>query len=177
MLAVPGASAALAALVVSGLAGRFCFEGFLPRKGPERRSRLAALAASEAVSVLYEAPGRVAATLAELSACCGPERRVAVCRELTKLHEEVFRGSLAEACGARLVTEPRGEYVLVLDKAEAVAVDPEERFEALGLLLGAGFSARDAVRAVEALYGGAHRELYERAIALGAAPRTGGGAG
>src|SRR5262245_22432920 len=95
---VPGPSARLAALVVSGLpAGRFVFEGFLPRKGSGRTERLAAVADERRTTVLYEAPHRLARTLAELAAACGEDRRVVVARELTKLHEEVWRGAVAGA--------------------------------------------------------------------------------
>jgi 16S rRNA (cytidine1402-2'-O)-methyltransferase len=91
---VPGPSAVLAALVASGIAGpRWAFEGFLPRSGRERRARLARLAADPRTSVLFEAPGRLAVTLADLVAACGPDRPAAVCRELTKVHEEVRRGT------------------------------------------------------------------------------------
>ena len=107
---VPGPSAVLAALVASGLAtDRFCFEGFLPRSGRDRAERLAAVASESRTTVLFEAPVRTAATLRDLAAACGPDRPVAVARELTKLHEEVWRGTLADgrrvggrrACGAR----------------------------------------------------------------------------
>ena len=92
---IPGPSAVLAALVASGVAGpRWAFEGFLPRSGRDRRDRLARLAADPRTSVLFEAPGRLAATLADLVAACGPDRPAAVCRELTKLHEEIRRGDL-----------------------------------------------------------------------------------
>ena len=95
---VPGPSAALAALVTSGLpAGRFVFEGFLPRKGSGRTERLGAVASEPRTVVLYEAPHRLARTVADLVDACGPARRVAVARELTKLHEEVWRGSLGDA--------------------------------------------------------------------------------
>src|SRR5207302_1605670 len=106
---VPGPSAALAALVISGLpTERFTFEGFLPRKGADRRARIAAIAASDATTVLYESPRRVLATLAELPS----DRTVAVVRELTKLHQEVWRGTAGDAAGA--IGEPRGEYVIVV---------------------------------------------------------------
>ena len=105
--AVPGPSAALTALVVSGLApGRFCFEGFLARRGSDRRRRLEALAGEERTTVIHEAPGRLAATLADLAAVCGDDRAVVVARELTKLHEEVWRGTLAD--GAREFAAPGG---------------------------------------------------------------------
>lgn len=97
---VPGPSALLAALVASGLpTGRFAFEGFLARKGSARRERLDELAGEQRTVVLFEAPHRLARTLADLAQAFGGDRRVAVCRELTKLHEEIWRGSLAEATG------------------------------------------------------------------------------
>ena len=92
---IPGASAVLAAVAASGVAGpRWTFEGFLPRSGRDRRERLARIAADERGAVVYEAPSRVAATLADLAAACGADRPAAICRELTKLHEEIVRGSL-----------------------------------------------------------------------------------
>ncbi|MCU1461280.1 MAG: rRNA ((1402)-2-O)-methyltransferase, partial [Acidimicrobiales bacterium] len=115
---VPGPSAAVAALVVSGLpAGRFCFEGFLPRSGSGRSERLAAVGGERRTTVLYEAPHRVRKTVDDLVAACGPYRRVAICRELTKAFEEVWRGSLAAAATHLAESEPRGEFVLVLDGA------------------------------------------------------------
>ncbi|HEY6474716.1 MAG TPA: 16S rRNA (cytidine(1402)-2'-O)-methyltransferase [Acidimicrobiales bacterium] len=114
---VPGPSSVIAALVVSGLPmDRFCVEGFLPRKGAERRRRLAALMTDERTSVVLEAPGRVAATLAELAAL-DPGRPVAVARELTKVHEEVWRGSLAQAAEEFAAQPRRGEIVLVVGGA------------------------------------------------------------
>ena len=95
---VPGPSAALGGLVVSGLpAGRFVFEGFLPRKGSGRTERLAVVAREPRTVVLYEAPHRIVRTVDDLAEACGGERRVALVRELTKLHEETWRGTLAEA--------------------------------------------------------------------------------
>ncbi len=116
---VPGPSSVLGALVVSGLpCDRFSVEGFLPRKGSTRRHRVAAVLAEERTTVVLEAPGRVAATLSEL-ATAEPERRVAVVRELTKLHEEVWRGSLADAAEEFAAREVRGEVVLVVAGAPA----------------------------------------------------------
>jgi 16S rRNA (cytidine1402-2'-O)-methyltransferase len=116
---VPGPSAVLGALVVSGLpSDRFCVEGFLPRKGSARRRRVAALLTDERTTVLLEAPGRVGATVAELAAA-EPRRRVAVVRELTKLHEEVWRGTLADAALEFNAREVRGEVVLVVEGAPA----------------------------------------------------------
>jgi len=114
---VPGPTSVVAALVVSGLpAERFSMEGFLPRKGGERRDRVAALMADDKTSVVLEAPGRVAATLAEL-AVLDAARRVAVVRELTKVHEEVWRGTMAEAAAVFGEHQIRGEVVLVIGGA------------------------------------------------------------
>jgi 16S rRNA (cytidine1402-2'-O)-methyltransferase len=116
---VPGPSSVVAALVVSGLpTDRFGVEGFLPRKGGERRRRVAALMADERTTVVLEAPGRVAATLHELAAV-DPERPAAVVRELTKLHEEVWRGSLAAAAAEFASRQVRGEVVLVVGGSPA----------------------------------------------------------
>jgi 16S rRNA (cytidine1402-2'-O)-methyltransferase len=127
---VPGPSSVLGALVVSGLpADRFCVEGFLPRKGPERRRRIAALMADERTCVVLEAPRRVAATLSEL-AVADPLRPAAVVRELTKLHEEVWRGSLADAATAFAAREVRGEVVLVIGGAPPRSPAGEEEVDA-----------------------------------------------
>jgi 16S rRNA (cytidine1402-2'-O)-methyltransferase len=114
---VPGASSVTAALAAAGIAGpRWSFEGFLPRSGRERRARLAALAAEGRGAVLFEAPGRLAATLADLAGACGPDRPGAVCRELTKVHEEVIRGTLGDlaARAAAGAIDPRGEATVVI---------------------------------------------------------------
>ena len=147
---VPGPSAAVTALVVSGLpTGRFVFEGFLPRKGAARTERLAELAAERRTIVLYESPHRAAATLADLAAALGSSRPVAVGRELTKLHEEVRRSTLAEAAEWAAAKEPVGELVLVVEGAPpsppATAADIEEAVRAA---LAAGRSAKDAASAV-----------------------------
>jgi 16S rRNA (cytidine1402-2'-O)-methyltransferase len=124
VIPIPGASSILAALVASGIAGpRWSFEGFLPRSGRERRERLGRIADDDRAVVLFEAPPRVAATLRDLAAACGSERPAAVCRELTKLHEEVVRGGLgelAEAAGDGRLTL-RGEFVLVVGEGSARA--------------------------------------------------------
>ena len=144
---VPGPSAAVTALVVSGLpTGRFVFEGFLPRKGSGRSERIRALTDERRTMVLYEAPHRVARTLADLASAFGPARRVVLARELTKLHEELWRGSLADAVAWCADHEPRGEFVLVVDGAPAPA-DPtdDDIVEALAASRDAGRSTRDAV--------------------------------
>ncbi len=165
---VPGPSAALVALAVSGLdVSRFRFEGFLPRKGTERRGRLAEVAAAPCPSVVFEAPNRVAKTLADLRDACGGERRVVVARELTKLHEEVWRGRVDEACERAAEKEPRGEHVLVVDGAPARSRPTSaEAREAILRLVTAGIDLRDATTAVEELLGIAHRVAYEAALGL-----------
>ena len=162
---VPGPSAALAGLVASGLpTGRFAFEGFLPRKGAARVERIAAVAVEPRTSVLFEAPHRLARTLTDLAGACGLDRRVAIARELTKLHEEVWRGTLADAIQRAAEVEPRGEHVVVLDGAPApAAVDDAAIVEALGRLRGAGLSTRDAVAEVAAALGVPKRRVYDLA--------------
>jgi 16S rRNA (cytidine1402-2'-O)-methyltransferase len=162
---VPGPSAAVAGAVVSGLpTGRFVFEGFLPRKGSGRRERLAELAAERRTIVLYEAPHRLARTLDDLVAALGPSRRVAVARELTKLHEEVWRGTLAEARARTDEVEPRGEHVLVVEGApEPERPGDEEVSAALVRAREGGASTRDAVAAVAAQLGVPRRRVYELA--------------
>jgi 16S rRNA (cytidine1402-2'-O)-methyltransferase len=165
---VPGPSAALAGLVVSGLAGdRFCFEGFLPVKGGERGRRLAALAEEERVVVLYEAPHRVRRTVGDLAAACGGSRPVALARELTKLHEDVWRGTLAAAGEHLAATEPRGEYVVVLGgrpAAEAGEADEDSIRRALAARRAAGDDKRTAIAAVASALGVPKREVYEIAV-------------
>ena len=167
---VPGPCAAVTAYVVSGLAaGRYAFEGFLPRSGPERRERLAAIAGSSCPSVVYEAPGRVATTLADLLEACGGARRVAICRELTKLYEEVWRGDLGEAADRARGRKALGEHVVVVDAREAAG--PIERSDielALTRHLSAGVSRRDAVGATMLELGTSRRETYEAALGLDA---------
>jgi len=128
---IPGASALLAALVASGIAAdTFTFLGFPPRKGPERAELLEEIAASPRASVLYESPNRVAKLLADLSEACGPARRVAVARELTKMHEEFVRGTLAEAAAHFADREVLGEIAVVVEGRSADAV-VEEAVDAL----------------------------------------------
>ena len=165
---VPGPSAAVAALVVSGLpAGRWCFEGFLPRKGRDRSRRLAELAIERRTSVLFESPRRVQATVADLAEAVGGERRVAIARELTKRFEEVWRGTLAEAVGHLAETEPLGEFVLVVEGAPerepATEADVEE---ALRVRLASGMPKRDAVAEVAAELAVPKRQVYDAALKL-----------
>lgn len=162
---VPGPSAALSGLVVSGLpAGRFVFEGFLPRRGSGRRQRLEALAGERRTVVLYEAPHRLERTLVDLVASLGGHRRVALCRELTKLHEETRRSTLAEALEWARSEAPRGEFVVVV---EGAAAPPEahdsELVVALRRLVAQGASTRDAVAEVASVYRVPKRRVYDLA--------------
>jgi 16S rRNA (cytidine1402-2'-O)-methyltransferase len=164
---VPGPSSVLGALVVSGLpAERFCVEGFLPRKGPERRRRIGALMGDARTTVVLEAPSRTAATLAELAAL-DPARPAAVVRELTKLHEEVWRGTLGEAATAFAAREVRGEVVLVVGGAPAAAPAGEDEVEdAVRAALADDGSAgpRQVAELVAATLGVPRRRAYEAAL-------------
>ena len=163
---VPGPSAAVAAVVISGLpTDRWVFEGFLPRSGRDRATRLAAVAAEPRTVVLYEAPHRLQQTVADLARVCGGERRVVLVRELTKLHEEVWRGTLGAA--ALVDTAPRGEYVVVLEGAPAPAAATDEAIEAaLGDELRSGVDRRTAVASVAGSLGVPKRRVYDAALRL-----------
>ncbi len=167
---VPGPSAVLAALVISGLAtDRFCFEGFLPRSGKERRQRLQVVAAEPRTTVLFEAPGRVAKTLSDLVGVCGGDRTVAVTRELTKLHEQIWRGSLAEAREWAEAGPVRGEVVLVVAGAEPIesaTVSDEVLASALAERLASGERTRGVVDDVAAVFGVSRRRVYQLALAV-----------
>ena len=160
---VPGPSAAVAALAVSGLAaGRYAFEGFLPRKGRARSQRLAEIAGERRAVVLFESPHRLRACLDDLAAACGADRRAAVARELTKLHEEVVRGCLAELCEWAAGAPVRGEVAVVVEGApgfERPATDDELLADA-AVLLDAGTTRRDAAAAVATSRGVSRRRVY-----------------
>jgi 16S rRNA (cytidine1402-2'-O)-methyltransferase len=163
---VPGPSAAVTALVVSGLpTGRFVFEGFLPRRGSLRTARFAELATERRTIVIYESPHRAARTLTDLADALGSERRVAVGRELTKLHEEVRRSTLAEAAAWATAKEPMGELVLVVDGApEPEAATDDDVTAAVIAALADGLSPRDAAARVAADLGVAKRTAYDAAV-------------
>lgn len=162
---VPGPTAATTALAVAGLpAGRWVFEGFLPRKGSGRAERLAELATEQRTAVLYEAPHRVARTIDELRDRCGGDRPVVLARELTKLHEEVVRGTLDTAAEHFATHEPRGEFVIVLGGAEPPAETTDDALvDALSAAREQGMSTRDAVAAVTERYGVSKRRVYDLA--------------
>jgi 16S rRNA (cytidine1402-2'-O)-methyltransferase len=158
---VPGPPAAVAGLVVSGLpTGRFCFEGFLPRKGAERGRRLAVVAAEERTTVLFEAPHRLASTLAELAEACGPDRPCSLARELTKLHEEVWRGTLGAAAHRAAGQPPRGEHVVIVGGAPLPEVGDAEVAAAVAEARAAGLSARDAAIEVAEHLGVSRNRAY-----------------
>ncbi|MCU1691243.1 MAG: hypothetical protein JWM64_334 [Frankiales bacterium] len=169
---VPGPSAVTTALAVSGLpSDRFCFEGFLPRKQGERRTRLQALVAERRTAVLFEAPHRLAASLRDMAEVLGADRRAVVCRELTKTYEEVRRGTLQElaawADGGVL-----GEVTVVLAGAPEPTVEltPQELVRLVGVREQAGLTRKEALAAVAVETGVPRREVFDAVVA--AKPRT-----
>jgi len=164
--AIPGASSILAALTVSGLpTDQFFFAGFLPPKQAARRTRIAELARVPATLIVFETGPRLAETLADLAAALG-EREAAVCRELTKLHEEVRRSPLATLAHASAEHETRGEFVLVIAPPMAAAQPSEDDADALLRAALARTSLKDAVGEVAVATGLPRRTLYQRALAL-----------
>jgi len=163
--AVPGPSAVLTALAVSGLpVDRFCFEGFLPRKSGERRRRLGKLAAEERTMVFFEAPHRLAAFLTDAAAELGDERPAAVCRELTKPYEEVRRGGLAELAGWA-AEGVRGEVTIVVAGAEDIEVSTDEAVRLVFRAMDGGAKLSAAVAEVAKATGANRKELYAAALA------------
>lgn len=163
--AVPGPDAATTALVVSGLpADRFVFEGFLPRSGPQRTTRLGEIAAERRTTIVYEAPHRVERTMHDLRDACGSGRPVAVCRELTKLYETVLRGTLGDVD----LGQPRGEYVIVIGGAAEPdgEIDDATIERALRAQLEQGASRRDATAVVAAELRVPKRRVYDLANTL-----------
>jgi 16S rRNA (cytidine1402-2'-O)-methyltransferase len=163
---VPGPSAALTGLVLSGLpTERFVFEGFLPRKGKARAERLTEIAHEARTIVLFEAPNRVRETLADLAAACGAVRRIAIARELTKMHETVWRGTAADAVAQVQAEEPRGEHVIVVGPAPETAppTDDELAAEARGLVE-EGLSTRAAADELAARWNVSRRRAYQIVI-------------
>ena len=170
---IPGACAAVSALSLSALAtGRFCFEGFLPVVKNEREARLSKLKKEERTMIIYEAPHKLKTTLSDLEKAFGGERRISLCRELTKLNEQIVRTSLCEAVKYYEENSPRGEYVLILEGAEEAGVtvteenplltlSPEEHvkhYEAKGL------ARMDAIKAAAKDRGMSKSEMYKLLI-------------
>lgn len=164
---LPGATAFVPALVLSGLdTARFTFEGFLPRKGSALSSRLARIAASDATVIIYEAPGRVAGTLARLAETCGPERQASVSREISKRFEETRRGSLAELAEQLGSVESRGEHVICVAgtrQAGALAGTAADLSGLASQLAAAGLSPKDLRAALE-LAGASRNQAYELSL-------------
>jgi len=169
---IPGASALLAAVVASGVAGaRWNFEGFLPRSGADRQRAIGTLAADLRASVIYEAGNRVAATLRDLAEAAGPDRPAALCRELTKMHEEIRRGSLAELAGhvESGAVDGRGEFVIVLGESIADVMESDvdgaypAALAAVEQRIAEGSSRSDAVRAIAAAWKLDRRRLWSLA--------------
>ncbi|WP_250027869.1 16S rRNA (cytidine(1402)-2'-O)-methyltransferase [Paractinoplanes maris] len=162
--AAPGPSAVTTALALSGLpSDRFVFEGFLPRTGSHRRSRLRELAAEPRTLVFFEAPHRIAGMLADLAATFGDERPAAVCRELTKTYEEIRRGPAAELAAWAVREEPRGEITVVVGGAPPRPAErpaDDDLRAAVAELEAAGSSRRDAIQVVADEYGIRKREVY-----------------
>jgi 16S rRNA (cytidine1402-2'-O)-methyltransferase len=161
VVVVPGPSAPVAAVAASGLAtDRWCMEGFLPRKGSARSDRLAELAVEERTMVLFESPHRLAATLGEMVGVVGPDRRAVVARELTKLHEEFVRGTVAELA-ERFAEPPKGEIVLVLEGAPPPSEVDDERIRVvLAEARAGGASTRDAADEAARRLGVSRRRAY-----------------
>jgi 16S rRNA (cytidine1402-2'-O)-methyltransferase len=172
---VPGPSAAMAALVVSGLpTDRFCFEGFLPRRPGQRDRRLAELAAEPRTMVFFEAPHRALATLDAMAEAFGPGRAGAAVRELTKLHEQVLRGTLAEVRERLAAQGPRGELTLVVAGARpaAGAAAPAADLAAeVASLVDGGTSTRDAITTVAESTGTPRRTVYQAVLDARGEPR------
>ena len=170
ILSIPGCCAAVNALAVSGLpTGRFTFEGFLTVNKKSRREHLDSLKNEERTMIFHEAPHKLCTTLNDLCAAFGPERRVALCRELTKLHEEVLRTTLAGAVEHYAATPPKGEFVLIVEGAPEEApeeISLEDGVQRVLALRGEGLSMKDAARQVAAETGLGKNELYAMATKM-----------
>lgn len=168
--AIPGPCAAITALSISGQAtGRFCFEGFLSTSKKSRREHLESLAQERRTMIFYEAPHKLTATLEDLAACFGADRPVSLCRELTKLHEEVIRTTLGQALERYTQTPPKGEFVLVVAGApEPVKEGPSQSDAAarLAQLLEQGLSCKDAVKQTARELSLPKNTVYDIAVSL-----------
>jgi 16S rRNA (cytidine1402-2'-O)-methyltransferase len=166
---IPGASASLTALSAAGLpTDRFVFEGFLPASGQDRKQRLEILPAEARTLILYESPHRLRATLRDLGECLGKDRHIVLARELTKLHEEFWRGTIEEAIAYYTQHEPRGEFTLVVAGAElAMPVLSEDALKAeLEQIMAQGVSRSQATRQLAQLTKLPRRQLYQLALAI-----------
>lgn len=166
--AIPGPCALVTALSASALpTGRFCFEGFLSTVKKERTTHLDSLKSEQRTMIFYEAPHRLTATLEALCAAFGPERRISLCRELTKLHEEYYRTTLGEAIVHYTENPPRGEFVLVVEGTQEAAEPKIDLETALGMVsaqMAQGVSRKDAVKQVSVQTGIKKNVLYDASI-------------
>jgi len=159
----PGPVAFVMAVAMSGLpTARIAFDGFLPRSGAERRERLTEVARERRTTVLYEAPHRLERTLSDLAEVCGGDRLVVLAREMTKLHEDMWRGTMAEAVKHAQTVEPRGEYAIVIGPAvfESIDITDDEIVNELSKRLASGFTKRDAIDEVTAALGLPRKRVY-----------------
>ena len=168
--AIPGPCAAVTALSVSGLpTGRFCFEGFLSTNKKSRREHLDSLKSERRTMIFYEAPHKLQNTLKDLTDAFGPERRISLCRELTKLHEQILRMTLGEALAYYTENDPRGEYVLILEGAAEASEEALTLEDAVSLALeriASGTSKKDAVREVSRETGFPKNALYDAVLRM-----------
>lgn len=166
---VPGACAAVCALAQSGFpSGKWCFEGFLPVQNKAKRERLEVLNAEPRTAILYEAPHRLRATLADLRDALGDERKISISRELTKIHEECLSFTLKQAVEYYQQHEPRGEFVLVLAGAQPVELSEEDQLEQamkrVDALLADGLSQKDAIKQAAKEMGVRKNRLYQQVL-------------
>ncbi|MEG2988542.1 MAG: 16S rRNA (cytidine(1402)-2'-O)-methyltransferase [Oscillospiraceae bacterium] len=172
VIAIPGPCALVTALAVSGLpTGRFTFEGFLAMNKKNRKAHLDSLKTETRTMIFYEAPHKLTATLSDLLSAFGPDRRISLCRELSKLHEEVKRTTLGEAVTLYGENSPKGEFVLVLEGCAEVVdvpVTEEDALSQVSTLRGQGLSLKDAVRQVSISAGLPKNQLYDLAVAQSA---------
>lgn len=165
---IPGPCAAIVALTLSGLpTGRFSFEGFLSANKSERRKQLSSLAAEQRTMIFHEAPHKLKATLADMQATFGGERRISLCRELTKLNEEAHRTTLDGAVAHYEANEPRGEYVLVVEGAPQKSAEDFSEMsieEHVASYIAAGMSKKDAIKAVAKDRNVPKNEIYKEFI-------------
>lgn len=169
--AIPGPCAAVTALSISGLpTGRFTFEGFLSTNKKSRFAHLDSLRTEQRTMIFYEAPHKLTTTLTDLAQVFGETRRISLCRELTKLHEEVLRMTLGEAVQYYRTTEPRGEYVLVVEGAQETpqaAATQDDAVARAQALIAQGYSKKDAVRQAAAETGFPRNALYDAILKNG----------
>ena len=168
--AIPGPCAVITALSISGLpTGRFCFEGFLSTNKKSRREHLDSLKSERRTMIFYEAPHKLQNTLKDLTDAFGPERRISLCRELTKLHEQILRMTLGEALAYYTENDPRGEYVLILEGAAEASEEALTLEDAVSLALeriASGASKKDAVREVSRETGFPKNALYDAVLRM-----------